>query len=69
MPAAVQGSPRPDGGFHLVVHGQLGSYYGVQASTNLADWIWLFTNRASFDFLDTDATNYPARFYRTIIVP
>jgi len=41
----------------------------ILASTNLLDWIPIFTNPAvtgSFQFLDTGATNQPNRFYRAI---
>jgi alpha-tubulin suppressor-like RCC1 family protein len=39
----------------------------VYASTNLADWFPIATNPAGpnqIDFIDTDATNQPARYYR-----
>jgi hypothetical protein len=41
----------------------------ILASTNLADWVPIFTNPAvtgSFQFLDTGATNQPNRFYRAV---
>ena len=39
----------------------------VYASTNLVDWLPIFTNPASpaqFDCLDPEATNQPLRFYK-----
>jgi Invasin, domain 3/Bacterial Ig-like domain (group 3) len=49
-----------------------GYHYYVQASTNLpptATWVTIGTNTAGanglFQFLDTQASNYPARYYRT----
>lgn len=40
--------------------------YVIQASTNLVDWLSIFTNAVPglLDFIDYDSTNYPARFYR-----
>jgi hypothetical protein len=49
-----------------------GYTYYVQATTNLppsATWVTIGTNIAGtngqFQFLDTQASNYPIRFYRT----
>jgi uncharacterized repeat protein (TIGR01451 family) len=44
----------------------------IQASTNLLDWIPIFTNLPPpfiFSFTDQDATNYPVRFYRSVSGP
>ncbi|MGA3284989.1 MAG: TIGR03790 family protein [Verrucomicrobiota bacterium] len=41
--------------------------YVIQASTNLVDWLSIYTNAVPpwrLDFTDYDSTNYPARFYR-----
>jgi hypothetical protein len=51
------------------VTGVPGFNYAVQASTNLVDWETLITNASPFDFLDTDITNFPVRFYRAIYLP
>jgi uncharacterized repeat protein (TIGR01451 family) len=40
----------------------------VQASTNLINWIPIYTNVGSFTFTDPMATNYPDRFYRDLII-
>jgi uncharacterized repeat protein (TIGR01451 family) len=41
----------------------------VQASTNLVNWVPLQTNVGpSFIFMDPQATNYPVRFYRDLIL-
>jgi hypothetical protein len=56
-------------GIVLMVQGQAGSSYLIQASTNLHDWqtISSFTPISSPDsFPDTTATNYGRRFYRAI---
>jgi hypothetical protein len=59
------------GGFELSLTGPIGRGYHLQASTDLtsADWTNLvnFTNTAeTMQYLDTDATSYPWRFYRAI---
>ena len=45
----------------------------VQFSTNLVAWSPLFTNTTDtngvFDFVDTDSTNAPQRFYRAVAAP
>ncbi len=53
----------------LLLAGIPGRTYYVQASTNLATWVDISTNVAGanglWNVVDADATNYPARFYRT----
>jgi len=39
----------------------------IDVSTNLVDWVSLFTNRTGqFQFSDTQASNFPIRFYRVV---
>jgi hypothetical protein len=59
------------GTFNLSVIGTPGQNYTVQASTNLVTgpWIPVYTNSGSFIFTDSNATNYPYRFYRALIGP
>ena len=40
----------------------------IQASTNLSDWLPIFTNLfgSTLDFVDVAALNYPVRFYRVV---
>jgi len=38
----------------------------IQASTNLIDWVGIYTNTPPFTFTDPNATSYPHRFYRAI---
>jgi hypothetical protein len=57
-------------GFSLRL-GQLSGYGSsvILASTNLLDWVPIFTNPpslGSIQFLDSSATNSPARFYRAV---
>ena len=60
----------PEGGLpQLTVNGVPGQSYIIWASTDLIDWITLavIPNFSSpFEFIDTDAPNYPARFYKVV---
>jgi hypothetical protein len=54
-------------GFNFQVSVPAGYTYVVQASTDLVNWSPIATNTAvsaSDVFTDTDAANYPNRFYR-----
>ena len=54
--------------FRLV--GTSGQSYVLQASTNLGAWTPLQTNSTTFyDFTDTNAANFPRRFYRAVLGP
>ena len=57
-------------GFHLQINGlSSGGSLIVYASTNLISWTPIYTNppaTGSLLFLDSGATNYPARFYRAV---
>ena len=55
--------------FQLSLTGVPGFTYAIQASTNLADWIFLGTNSSPFIFLDYEASDFPQRFYRALYVP
>jgi hypothetical protein len=46
-----------------------GFNYAIEASTNLEDWMPLATNTSPFTFVDGDATNFPARYYRAVYLP
>jgi len=59
-------------GFQLGFVGALGSNYVLQASTNLMNWTPISTNLAltnEFNWLDSQATNYPHRYYRVLRQP
>lgn len=62
-----------NGTFQLTVNGQNGQEYIVQASTNLINWVSIYTNpppfTSPFTFTDSNASNYPDRFYRVITGP
>jgi len=56
-----------NGVFSLTVNGDSGPDYIVQVSTNLTDWIGIFTNHLPtppFNWSDTNAGNFDRRFYR-----
>jgi hypothetical protein len=56
--------------FHFRLIGTSGQSYILQASTNLSAWTPLQTNSATFyDFTDTNAVNFPRRFYRAVLGP
>lgn len=56
------------GVFQFGVTGQLGANYVIQGTTNLspANWIPLQTNVSPFTFYDSNAVDFPQRFYRLI---
>ena len=65
-PQMIPGGPAKSGAFAMQVGIPSTLPYVVQASTDLVDWVPIFTNAVPglLDFFDYDATNYPARFYR-----
>lgn len=38
----------------------------IQASTNLINWVSIYTNTPPFTFTDSNAASYPHRFYRAV---
>jgi uncharacterized repeat protein (TIGR01451 family) len=62
-----------NGTFQLTVNGQSGQEYIVQASTNLINWVSVYTNPppfvSPFTFTDSNTTTYPDRFYRVVTGP
>ena len=73
------GSPTPpqisgnfvntNGTFQFSLTGTPGQTNIIQASTNLVNWIPIYTNVNPFLFTDPYASNYPVRFYRALLVP
>jgi subtilisin family serine protease len=66
--------PATNGGpFQLRVSGGLNRTCVVEATTNLTSWSPVFTNTAStngtFDFTDSQSTNWPQRFFRATASP
>jgi hypothetical protein len=61
-----------NGQFKLLVSGDAGPDYTIQASTNLVNWVSLSTNNSAvlpFVFTDPSATNFRQRFYRVLLGP
>lgn len=62
----------PGGAFEMLINGDSGPDYIVQASTNMTNWTDVFTNTGPvppFPWTDTEATNYQQRFYRVLLGP
>jgi hypothetical protein len=60
-----------DGKFQFTLMGTATSNYLVLATTNLGtdNWSPVHTNAAPFVFVETNAANWPQRFYRALIAP
>jgi hypothetical protein len=59
-------------GFHLTISGDAGPGYTVFASSNLVDWVAIWSNNSPpmpFLFVDPASTNYNQRFYKVGIGP
>ena len=54
------------GQFQFNVSGVSGFSYTVEASTDLTDWLPIFTNTSPFTFTDTNATPSTQNFYRAV---
>jgi hypothetical protein len=57
------------GQFAFSVSGVTNAQCIVQASTNLVDWVSIQTNTAPFTFVDSNASQFSQRFYRTVNLP
>jgi len=61
------------GPVQFTLSGAAGRTYVVQASTDMINWVPILTNSTPasglLQFIDSKATNYPARFYRTVLEP
>jgi hypothetical protein len=55
------------GQFQLNCPGVAGCNFVIQASTDLITWVNLQTNTSPFTFVDTNAWQYPRRFYRAVL--
>lgn len=54
------------GQFGFTLSGVTGGQYVVEASTDLVHWVALQTNTAPFQFIDSNASQFTRRFYRTV---
>ena len=62
-------TPQARGQFALTINGVAGYKYAVQVSTNLVDWVSVATNTAPFTFVDSNASHFSQRFYRSLYLP
>ena len=58
-------------GFQMHIAGIWGESWALQTSSNLANWVSIFTNQTggATDYVDLSATNSGKRFYRTFLLP
>jgi hypothetical protein len=66
---AVATRPLPDRTFHLRANAPAGAGYRIEASADLLNWETLCIGTVTDDglhFVDPDAGQYPARFYRIL---
>ncbi|MGA9451577.1 MAG: hypothetical protein WBW41_09595, partial [Verrucomicrobiia bacterium] len=55
------------GAAQVSVTGLAGQTYIIESSTNLVNWVPVYTNSGSFMFTDPDATDFPYRFYQAVL--
>jgi hypothetical protein len=67
QPLAIRMNMLPSKQVALTLTGPPGNTLVLQASTNLISWVNLQTNTPPFSFTDTQAPNYPVRFYRKVL--
>jgi len=64
--------PQSNGGMKLTLSGNPGQTYVLEASTDLVHWTAISTNVTDSNglstFVDSDAKNYPSRFYRGVVL-
>jgi uncharacterized repeat protein (TIGR01451 family) len=63
-PQITAGLMNVHGAFQLSITNTTGQSVIIEASTNLVNWIPVFTNVEPFTYTNLDSTNYPLRFYR-----
>jgi uncharacterized repeat protein (TIGR01451 family) len=68
-PPVVSAASVGGGAFHLTISSPTSSSVIIQASTNLVNWVNVFTSTPPFTFTDSTSTNYHDRFYRALIGP
>ena len=67
--ASLTSTAHAAGQYALIVAGVPGYNYVVQASTNMVNWVPVQTNAAPFTFVDTNASQFGQRFYRSVYAP
>ncbi len=76
VPVTLQSLGYANGQFALTVAGApgyepalSGTTYVIEASTDLVNWVPVYTNTAPFTFVDTNASQFGQRFYRSVYAP
>jgi hypothetical protein len=57
------------GHFSFTINGVSGYQYAVQTSSDMIHWTPVQTNTAPFSFVDSNASKFSHRFYRTVSLP
>jgi hypothetical protein len=65
-PSILTPAVHVSGQFAMSVAGTSGYKYVVEASTDLVNWVPVQTNTAPFTFVDTNASQFSQRFYRSV---
>jgi ethanolamine utilization microcompartment shell protein EutS len=68
-PATLTPATCAKGQFALTVSGLSGQKYVVEASTNLVNWVPVWTNTAPCTYIDVNAGQFSQRFYRSVPAP
>ncbi len=68
IPATLTPATHAEGQFALTVSGSTDHEYIIQASTNMVDWVPVWTNTPPFTYTDFNAGQFNQRFYRSISV-
>lgn len=55
--------------FEFYVDGMPNTNYAVETSTDLNNWLPVFTNTAPFSFADTNSASLNQNFYRAVYIP
>jgi hypothetical protein len=69
-PSLSSVTPQPDGTVQLALEAETGFFYIIEASTDLVQWVPITSFFSSSDttvFTDTNAAQYPQRFYRAVL--
>ena len=69
LPPVISSVSLVGGGFRFNVTGDPGSSVIIQASTNLFNWVNVYTNVSPFAYTNLNSSAYPQRFYRAVVGP
>jgi Fibronectin type III domain/Bacterial Ig domain len=69
IPATLTIATCAEGQFAVAVSGSTDHEYIVQASTNLVNWVPVWTNTPPFTYTDMNAGQFSQQFYRSIPTP